>query len=40
MASKESVTLHAVGDVGPFRENPEYPYKEPIFAGAIETDVK
>src|SRR5258705_6760544 len=32
MASEEVVILHAVGDVGPFRENPEYPYKEPIFA--------
>jgi hypothetical protein len=28
----ESCNPYAVGDVGAFRENPEYPYKEPIFA--------
>lgn len=32
MAGKEIITLCAVGDVGPRRDNPEYPYHEPIFA--------
>jgi poly-gamma-glutamate synthesis protein (capsule biosynthesis protein) len=32
MADNNEVILHAVGDVGPRREDPEYPYKEPIFA--------
>ncbi len=32
MADKEAVTLYAVGDVGPRRDDPEYPYKEPLFA--------
>ncbi|MFC1988015.1 CapA family protein [Chloroflexota bacterium] len=32
MAGKETVTLCAVGDVGPHRDDPEYPYKEPLFA--------
>jgi poly-gamma-glutamate synthesis protein (capsule biosynthesis protein) len=30
--SKLSISLCAVGDVGPHRGDPEYPYKEPIFA--------
>ena len=32
MADKDVVTLCAVGDVGPRREDPDYPRKEPIFA--------
>ena len=32
MTDKETITLCAVGDVGPRRDNPDYPYKEPLFA--------
>lgn len=32
MISAEKVLICAVGDVGPRREDPDYPFKEPIFA--------